>query len=172
VGRHSAPDDDAPEAPDAGDEPGSGATAVAVVTAPGRHARHARPDDQQPPGPDGDTDDGLTAELLAEFGEQTAPVPTPATAAATERPAAGSRSDLRLLRRHGDVRARVIAGIVVPFAVFTVVMALLDRLDRSYFIWIWIPLVTAGVLGGLFLDLGHRRYSTDSDHGPQAAPQP
>jgi len=68
-------------------------------------------------------------------------------------------SDFALLRSHGDVRARVIAGAIAPFALFTAAMAGLDRLDRSYLIWIWIPLITAGVLVGLFLDLGHRRYS-------------
>lgn len=199
MGRHSAAEDDAPDEAAAGES--GGATAVAVVTAPGRRGRHARPDESTAPEPepelepegDADDDGGLTAELLTTFGggqepaaaEEAAPVtpelhapavptapqePTTSTpAGAAARRSGGTRSDLRLLRRHGDVRARVIAGVVLPFAVFTVVMAVLDRLDRSYLIWIWIPLVTAGVLGGMFLDHGHRRYSVSDGQASQTA---
>jgi uncharacterized membrane protein YdbT with pleckstrin-like domain len=65
-----------------------------------------------------------------------------------------------LVRQHADVRARVLAALLVPFAVYTAAMAAIGKLDRSYLLWIWIPLITAGVLVGLFLDLGHRKYRT------------
>jgi hypothetical protein len=92
----------------------------------------------------------------------------PAAAAKKPRREAGSRprstaSDVALLRAHGDVRARVIAAVLVPFALYTAAMAALGRLDISYLLWIWIPLITAGVLVGLFLDLGHRRHSSAHD---------
>jgi hypothetical protein len=65
-------------------------------------------------------------------------------------------ADLELLRERSDVRARVIAALVVPFVLYTVVLYLAAAMD-VYFIWVWIPLVTAGVLAGSILDAAHRR---------------
>jgi hypothetical protein len=65
-------------------------------------------------------------------------------------------ADLALLRKHSALRARVIAAVVVPFVLYTVVMYLVTWWD-VYLIWVWIPLVTAGILAGSFLDAAHRR---------------
>lgn len=82
-----------------------------------------------------------------------------ASPAATARVGKGNQStaaDLALLREHSDVRARVIASVVVPFVLYTAVLYAIGALD-VYFIWVWIPLVTAGVVAGSILDAAHRR---------------
>lgn len=65
-------------------------------------------------------------------------------------------ADLALLREHSDVRNRVIAAVVAPFVLYTVVMYLIVAVN-VYFIWVWIPLVTAGILAGSILDAAHRK---------------
>lgn len=66
-------------------------------------------------------------------------------------------SDLALLRAHTALRARVLAAILVPFLVYTVVLVVTAHSGlRTFLIWIWVPLVTAGVLAGLLLDAAHR----------------
>ncbi len=67
-------------------------------------------------------------------------------------------ADLALLREHSELRARVIAAIVAPFVLYTAVLYLIGAMD-VYFIWVWIPLVSAGVLAGSLLDAAHRRHS-------------
>jgi hypothetical protein len=67
-------------------------------------------------------------------------------------------ADLALLRESSELRARVIAAIVAPFVLYTAVLYLIGAMD-VYFIWVWIPLVTAGVLAGSLLDAAHRRHS-------------
>jgi hypothetical protein len=79
----------------------------------------------------------------------------------------GSQStaaDLELLRKHSEVRARVIAAIVAPFVLYTVVMYLIAALN-VYFIWVWLPLVTAGILAGSILDAAHRRRAKQHPDG-------
>ncbi len=70
----------------------------------------------------------------------------------------GTRADIALLRAHGDVRARCIAALLVPFIAYFVVLLVLGATGRQYLLFIFIPVVIAGVLVGTFLDLGHRRY--------------
>jgi hypothetical protein len=85
-------------------------------------------------------------------------VPTASTPASAQ-PARGNQStaaDLALLREHSAVRARVIAALVVPFVLYTAVLYLIGSLG-AYVIWVWIPLVTGGVLGGFILDVEHRK---------------
>jgi hypothetical protein len=75
------------------------------------------------------------------------------------RPGKGNQStaaDLELLRTHSAVRARVIAAVVAPFVIYTLAMYLGSSLD-VYFIWVWLPLVTAGILAGSILDSAHRK---------------
>ena len=60
------------------------------------------------------------------------------------------------MRTHSALRARVIAAAIVPFLLYTAVMYVLSAFD-VYVIWVWIPLVSAGVLAGSFLDAAHRR---------------
>ncbi|WP_375486257.1 hypothetical protein [uncultured Jatrophihabitans sp.] len=90
-------------------------------------------------------------------------VPSPGSDAGREgKPARtgghATRHDLALIKRHGDVRARAIAAIVVPFAVYVVVLAVMGNLTVHHLIWVWIPAIVAGVLVGFVLDAGHRRY--------------
>ena len=80
------------------------------------------------------------------------------SASSARSPRRGTVGDLGLIRRHGDVRARVIAAVIVPFLVFFAVYVLIGALTVRSLIWIWVPAVTAGVLVGLLLDAGHRRY--------------
>lgn len=73
-------------------------------------------------------------------------------------------ADLALLRQHSAVRARVVAAVVAPFVLYTAVLLLIGALNL-YLIWVWVPLVTAGVVAGGILDAEHRRRQ-------QAAPDP
>ena len=50
----------------------------------------------------------------------------------------------------------MIAALVVPFLLYTAVIYLIGAFD-VYLIWIWIPLVSAGVVAGSILDAEHRR---------------
>jgi hypothetical protein len=162
MGRHSAPDDD----------DGVVMTFPAPVAgAPPVRGRHAQYDEE---------DEGI--ELLEasydaqDVAEQDTirlvplepawraldqPAPQQAVPLQPARPAVrrhhSTAADLALLREHSDVRARVIAALIAPFVLYTVVMYLLTAFD-VYFIWLWIPLVGAGVLAGSFLDAAHRRH--------------
>jgi hypothetical protein len=171
MGRHSAPDDE---------ERVVTAVAPPVASRP-RPGRHARPDDgslaeqdTEPltGEPDAPVSDQVTEriavpevepdavpdaepEVEPEVESEAAPEPGPAQAPVAK----GTQStaaDLALLREHSDVRARVIAAVVAPFVVYTAVMYLAGALN-VYFVWAWLPLVTAGVLGGSILDAAHRR---------------
>lgn len=68
----------------------------------------------------------------------------------------GTRADLRLLREQTALRARCAAAIVVPFVIYALVLVVIGR-TGVFLLWIWIPMVTAGVLFGGFLDAAHRR---------------
>ncbi len=160
VGRHSASDDD-----DVVDL-GAAGPVITVRPKPGRHARVQ--DDEADDAGDADThlvlypDDG--PDDLA-----TEPVPPPPlapepAARPKPRPGKGNQStaaDLALLREHTDVRARCIAAVVVPFVLYTATLYLIGAV-HLYLIWVWIPLVTAGVLAGSILDAEHRRRQNDA----------
>ena len=165
MGRHSAPDDD--------DE-----TDIIVAARTGdslsRPGRHARAADETEAVSAHDTESAATQETAprraadeAAATRETAP-PGAADAAAATRQAPEAESaaavgkvnrstaaDLALLRARADVRARVIAAILVPLILYTLVMYLAEALD-GYFLWIWVPLVTAGVVAGGILDAAHR----------------
>jgi hypothetical protein len=86
-------------------------------------------------------------------------------AIASSRAGRGNQStaaDLALLREHSEVRARVLAAIVVPFVLYTAVLYLIGSIG-VYLIWVWIPLVTAGILSGTILDAEHRRRTGAAD---------
>lgn len=91
-----------------------------------------------------------------------------ASADGTLDPAVGkSRSDLALLRSHADVRARVAAGILVPFLLYVIVLLAVGSVGvRVLLIWIWAPLISAGALGGYFLDAGHRAHDRAASKPP------
>ena len=79
---------------------------------------------------------------------------------AATRPARGNQStaaDLELLRKRPDVRARVIAAVIVPFVLYAAVLLLIGATAVQSLIFIWIPMVSAGVLAGLLLDAAHKR---------------
>jgi hypothetical protein len=110
--------------------------ATAVDTAPPR-GRHARPDEDD----DGAASVDLQADAHVGKGNQS------------------TAADLALLREHSDVRARVIAAAVAPLVLYTVALYLAAGFG-VYFIWIWVPLVTSGILAGRILDAAHRRHGT------------
>jgi hypothetical protein len=164
MGRHSASSDEGDEA----------ATAAVIDDSSTRTGRHLRVEETPKPSPRGSEeplvaldqvapDDGplgLIAENMAEASPPSAsgPLPTAPTSASAQ-PARGNQStaaDLALLREHSAVRARVIAALVVPFVLYTAVLYLIGSLD-VFLIWVWIPLVTGGVLGGFILDVEHRK---------------
>ena len=101
----------------------------AVVAGAGRHAQ---------------TDAAQTDAAAAVVAEPTAPRST------------GTRADLRMLRDQPALRARCVAAIVVPFLAYALVLLVIGRTD-VFLLWIWIPMVAAGVLFGSFLDAAHRR---------------
>jgi hypothetical protein len=68
---------------------------------------------------------------------------------------AGTRGDLALLRHDPAVRARCIAGAVVPLVLYTIVLIAVGRV-AIFLLWVWAPIVVSGVLVGVFLDLGYR----------------
>jgi hypothetical protein len=177
MGRHSAPDDDEPV----------GALVAAPETeaeAAERRGRHSRSEDTADTGPvpglpmRGEQeraaiqDDRPTERLsLVEIEAPPAPEPEPAAAESAEpaeptepepKPAKGGTStaaDLALIRRHPEVRNRVLGAVIVPFVLYVVVLLVLGASGVRYLIWIWIPLVTAGVLAGLILDRGHKQHT-------------
>ena len=106
--------------------------------------RHSAPDDDE------DEAEILAAQLAA--AATTAPLPTDVAARSPH----GTNADLHLLRTSPALRARCIAAIVVPFALYVVLLVVIGHLG-SFLLWVWVPTVLAGVLVGLFLDLAHRR---------------
>jgi hypothetical protein len=186
MGRHSAGDEDD------GTDVRLAGPAVAAPGRRGRHSRDADAEDTQDTGPvdaeavrtavgaDADQDDQPTqriglVDLLAAAEEDTPapPVAAPdADAPAAPRPARGNQStaaDLELLRKRPDVRARVIAAVVVPFVLYAAVLLLIGATAVQFLIFIWIPMVSAGVLAGLFLDAAHRRARAGSADAPPEA---
>ena len=171
MGRHSAGDDDGADVH----------VGAPVVEAPGRRGRHSRTEDAEETGPiqlPADPELALAAEPepetepiagLSAMLEEAPVEPQPKLSPPARRPARGTQStaaDLELLRRHPDLRARVIAAVVVPFVLFAAVLLLIRAPAAQYLVFIWIPLVSAGVLAGLLLDVAHRRRTSDA--GPPA----
>ena len=148
MGRHAAPSDDEPEVDEAestdSETTDSETTASESVTVPlGDVADAVRPAGSRPlPGPRGrhshpDDDDDDPADV--------APKRERATAA-----------DLRLLRTDAALRSRVVAAIVVPFVVYVLVLLAIGRMD-AFAVWVWVPLITAGIGAGLLLDAAHSK---------------
>ena len=74
----------------------------------------------------------------------------------------GTRGDLQLLREHPAIRARCIAAALVPFALYTVGMIAAGA-ARDFAVWVWVPIVVAGICVGLVLDLGFRALRRERD---------
>lgn len=141
MGRHSAPDDL---------EDGDVLVTSAVVIDPPRPGRHARPDDDEEIEHGGPPGTALHVVAVA------SPVPKPQPSGQVAKGNQSTAADLELLRTRSDVRARVIAAVIAPFVIYTLAMYLIGA-TGVYFIWVWLPLVTAGVLAGSILDAAHRK---------------
>lgn len=142
MGRHSAPDDE----PD-----GDVLVEAPVEVHPAPRGRHARPDDDELP----------PAGRVAEPTAAASPAPAPDQVGKGDQPTA---ADLELLRTRPEVRNRVIAAVLAPFAVYTIVMIVVGSLG-AYLLWVWLPLVSAGVLAGSILDAAHRRSTREPGSG-------
>ena len=142
MGRHSAPADDEDDQVD-----------VAVVTEePVGHGRHARAG-----GPVGD---GPADPFAPVVPTRPPPVrPAEGSNAPADRKRHSSSGDFALVAHHGDVRNRCVAGLIVPFVLYVAVMLAIGATGRQVLLWVFIPLVTAGVLVGVFLDAGHKRHA-------------
>jgi hypothetical protein len=167
MGRHSAADDE-----DEADLLEAAGAAVAVESR-GRHSSgdereasvsiaEAVPEALVKPRPSPVTDTAPTVPIPAAAPEEaifsTQPIPpVEAPTAEPEPEPSPTARDFALFREHSDVRNRAIAAVLMPFVVYAVVMVVIGRTD-VFLIWIWIPLILAGVLMGLILDLGHKRY--------------
>ena len=160
MGRHSAPDDE---------DDGDVLVAAAVAVEAARRGRHARPEDDEDAPSGGQATPNLAAQPTVEVDRQSTVdlVTDDSVQRLAPRPGKGNQStaaDLELLRAHSDVRARVIAAVVAPFVIYTLAMYLGGALD-VYFIWVWLPLVTAGIVAGSILDAAHRRQGRRRDGG-------
>jgi hypothetical protein len=116
----------------------------------------------------------VAAEETIEFASPvatTGPLPPPVGAAPEAAPEAAPKparshstaADVALVRAHSDVRARCIAALVVPFVLYVAVLVAIGASGSRYLLWIFIPLISAGLLVGAFLDAGHRRYDRPAD---------
>lgn len=197
MGRHSAPDDADDADDTAPVSAVALRERVEVVATPGRHSRPdddvetdvddaptaevevtlaeliAEDDDTQriPPVLDEPDVDGPVAGSVAEPRPSPHPSPRPAPEpghAVLRGAAHNSAADLHLVRSHRGVLALCAAAVVLPFVVEIVVLVLLGTVDgHSVLVWLWAPLVVAGVLLGVTLDIAHRRYAAAA-----AAPPP
>jgi len=115
--------------------------------------RHSAPEDDDEP-----SDAAVTATATVEAApgrheSADADGDTPTTS----RTGSGTHEDLRLLRERPALRARCAAAVIVPFLLYTAVLAVIGRAD-VYLLWVWIPTVTAGIAVGAFLDAAHRHH--------------
>lgn len=149
MGRHSSPDDGDSE-DDLVD-----ALLAAQSTAVGRHAEGTQPAPGPPAGVPPMGPEPSTPEPVFEPGSglPSAPAATPATPRTHS-----TAADLALVRHHGDVRARCLAGLLAPFVVYAAVLLAVGESSTAWALWIFAPLVLAGILVGSFLDAGHKRY--------------
>jgi hypothetical protein len=65
-------------------------------------------------------------------------------------------ADLRLLRSDSSLRSRVVSAVVLPFLLYFCVLWAIGRLD-AFAVWVWLPLITAGLGAGLLLDAAHAK---------------
>ena len=154
MGRHSVPDDDADVAETVATKPAPPDHSAGMLVLP--RGRHARSEDGWIEADGSEAvlaaGDGPAAREGAAAGDGTL-----AGDGAPRRPIEpGTRGDLQLLRQSASLRARCAAAVIVPFALYTIVLVAIKRTD-VFLIWFWIPTVLAGVLIGTFLDAAHRR---------------
>lgn len=116
--------------------------------------RHSVPDDD-----DDEPDAGVAQETAPEAPPEVSPAAPPAP-----RPRTGTGADLELLRSDRTLRARAAAAAVVPLFVYVIVMVVIRRFD-AFLIWVWVPVVLAGVLVGAMLDRAHARRARSAGRG-------
>lgn len=127
--------------------------------------RHSAPDDDEPSAALTDVD--VDVDIVGEPGRhesadaESDTVTLPRVEASESRAESGTHGDLRLLRERPELRARCAAAAIVPFLLYTAVLAVIGRAD-IYLLWVWIPTVTAGVAVGGFLDAAHRHDRKES----------
>ena len=56
----------------------------------------------------------------------------------------------------------MIAAVVVPFVLYFAVLVAIGRTD-AFAVWVWLPLITAGIGGGLLLDSAHAKRKKTAD---------
>lgn len=84
------------------------------------------------------------------------------TERAPARKPSGMHADLALLRANRRLRVRAIAAVLAPFALYVLTLAVLGRLD-VLLLWVWIPVIVAGVSFGAVLDLGAGKAASSGD---------
>lgn len=117
--------------------------------------RHSAPDDGEDAA---DPADGASIDtLLADDAAQGRHAVSDAPAA--ERGAGGhsTAADLALLRAQPQLRLRCAAAVLVPFVLYVAVLLAMGAQPRSYLVFVFIPLISAGLLVGALLDSAHRR---------------
>jgi hypothetical protein len=101
------------------------------------------------------------------------PALPPAPAQPSAAPARATGADLRLVRQHRDVLIWCAAALLLPFVAYVVALQITGHLaSRTALIFLFAPLITAGVLVGLALDIGHRRHGRAASDGPPAPDGP
>ncbi|MGI8761194.1 MAG: hypothetical protein ACR2LF_07865 [Jatrophihabitantaceae bacterium] len=100
--------------------------------------------------------------VLSETVLSDAAAPDAVRASQPAREPHGTSADLALLRARPALRAQCAAALLVPVLIYTAVLFALGRTD-VYLVWIWIPIVTAGVLVGAFLDAAHKKDRQQAD---------
>ena len=153
MGRHSVPDD---TADDTVVSAAATATLPTVFTELDRSAGSTHSGPVPPPadgsaGSDGSSGSDGSAESLVDAAVS----PT--------------RADVNLLKAVPGLRAQALAGLVVPYLLYTVVMVLLARTD-VFLLWLWIPTVFAGALVGHLLDRAHAAKASPSSGQSRAEP--
>lgn len=124
----------------------------------GRHSAAADEQDDAPVTPVRAAESvsrGRHQAAAAAAAEPSAQSPQTATAPSTAE-LHGSRADLALLREQPALRARCLAAVLAPFALYTLVILVLGHGD-VYLIWVWIPIIVVGVLVGALLDAAHKK---------------
>jgi hypothetical protein len=66
-------------------------------------------------------------------------------------------ADLALVRTHRELLARCLAAVIVPFGIYVAVLLAVGAQSRTFLLFVFIPLITAGLLVGALLDAAHRR---------------
>lgn len=187
MGRHSAP---------GGEDESADAALATIDEEAAPQGRHSRPEDAEQTGPLRLPDDQPTQQLTviddlldeAAITEPVEPPPdgvdVPVEAEASAEPSAPSSApapakkkreqstaaDLALLRSRGDLRARCIAAVVVPFVLYVAAMLIVGAERVQYLLWLWIPLILGLALAGHFLDVAQKRQAAGPAGDPDDRP--